>query len=154
MLEAALLLAEAWRYGGVRMGCYTRHNEGEETPLPELAAPILGRMNENAQRLDNLNKSPVHMQVVDQAKACVEDPSRTPSARLLQEIGHPGQSFWKLALRYSKKWHARHVDVTIPEKELVEMKLEAAQSLQRQKEVEDADVVSFEDYLKDFYKQY
>ena len=139
---------------GRQPGLTLLSEEGDETSISELAAFTLGSMDEAAQWLDNSQRLHLYRQVVDQAKACIEDPSKTPSARLLQEIEQSGQSFWKLALAYSKKWHKRHVNAIIPQKKLREMHLEATDSLRRQKEVENLDTISFEEYLRSFYRQY
>lgn len=127
---------------------------GAETPMRELAQSILDRMEEAAAWFDQGAEESTYQQVVSRARACVEDPGLTPSARLLAEIQTSGGSFWNAALQHSQHWHNQHLahklDPTIEQA----MEAEAKESLLRQRELETHDALPFADYLADFYAQY
>lgn len=127
---------------------------GQETPLAELANPLLGRMGEVASWFDDALSQGTYAQVVDEARARVADPSKTLSARMLEEMHSSGLSFWQLANRYSRLWHQEHVATPIEPSVLAEMDAEAAASLVRQQDLEAHQNQTFIAYLADFYAQY
>ena len=91
--------------------------------------------------------------MVAQARAHIADPSRTLSARVLDEMTANNQSFWQLALRYSREWHQQHLAAPLPDATWAAMTDDAAASLERQQEIEIHDHQSFDDYLAQFYDQ-
>jgi glutamate--cysteine ligase len=127
---------------------------GVETPLPELAQPILDRMEEVARWHDAESGGTEYQQIVARARQQVGDPALTLSARILDEMSSKQQSFWQLALRYSRKWHQQHLDHPMSDAALETMAQEAALSLQRQRDIESHNSEPFEVYLSQFYAQY
>ena len=128
--------------------------DGVETPREVLAEPILDRMDEVARWYDARTGGSDYQQVVAQARAHIADPSRTLSARVLDEMTANNQSFWQLALRYSREWHQQHLASPLPDATWAAMTDDAAASLGRQQEIETHDHQSFDDYLSQFYDQY
>ena len=127
---------------------------GVETPLPELAQPILDRMEEVARWHDAESGGTEYQQIVARARQQVGDPALTLSARILDEMSSKQQSFWQLALRYSREWHQQHLDHPMSDAALETMAQEAALSLQRQRDIESHNSEPFEVYLSQFYAQY
>ena len=127
---------------------------GVETPLPELAQPILDRMDEIARWHDAESGGTDYQQVVARARQQVDDPALTLSARILNEMSSRQQSFWQLALRYSREWHQQHLDHPMSDATWEAMTRDAASSLQRQTEIESHKSEPFEAYLSQFYAQY
>jgi glutamate--cysteine ligase len=64
------------------------------------------------------------------------------------------QSFWQLALRYSREWHQQHLAAPFADATWEAMTDDAAISLERQQEIEFRDNQSFDSYLSQFYEQY
>ena len=64
------------------------------------------------------------------------------------------QSFWQLALRYSREWHEQHMDHPMSDATWETMTQEAASSLHRQRDIESQNNEPFEAYLSQFYAQY
>jgi glutamate--cysteine ligase len=95
-----------------------------------------------------------YQQIVARARQQVGDPALTLSARILDEMSSKQQSFWQLALRYSRKWHQQHLDHPMSDAALETMAQEAALSLQRQRDIESHNSEPFEVYLSQFYAQY
>ena len=127
---------------------------GEETPLRKLAQSILDRMNEVATWFDQGTNDSAYQRVVSHARACVEDPDLTPSAKLLQEIQASDGSFWRVALQHSQHWHNQHLAHALDPAIEQAMAAEATESLLRQRELETHDTLPFADYLANFYAQY
>ena len=128
--------------------------EGVETPREVLAEPILERMDEVARWYDSGTGGNAYQQVVAGARAHIADPTLTLSARILDEMTANDQSFWQLALRYSREWHQQHLAAPFSEATWAAMTDDAAASLERQQEIETHDHQSFDDYLSQFYDQY
>lgn len=127
---------------------------GVETPLPELAQPILERMDEIARWHDAESGGTNYQEVVARARQQVDDPALTLSAQILDEMSSKQQSFWQLALRYSRKWHQQHLDHPMSDAIWETMTRDAASSLQRQTQIESHETESFDAYLSQFYAQY
>jgi glutamate--cysteine ligase len=129
-------------------------HSGEEVTLAELATPILDRMTEIASWFDGDSKDRIYEDVVRDTRQRVSDPSKTLSARMLKEMDASGLSFWQLANRYSRQWHAEHLATPIEPSALAQLADEAASSVVRQQQLESQESLSFEDYLAQFYAQY
>jgi len=81
------------------------------------------------------------------------DADRTPSARMLAEMRERGESFFELAQRLSKQ-HQRYFlqqDHDPEDQHLLEQ--EAADSWRRQREIEAADRLSFDEFLSQYFAQ-
>ncbi|MGB2104237.1 MAG: glutamate--cysteine ligase, partial [Luminiphilus sp.] len=128
--------------------------DGVETPREVLAEPILDRMDEVARWYDAGTGGTDYQQVVAHARAHIADPSLTLSARILDEMTANNQSYWQLALRYSREWHQQHLSAPLAEATWEAMTDDAAISLERQQEIESHDNQSFDTYLSQFYEQY
>ena len=128
--------------------------DGSEKPLAELAQPVMARMAEIAAWYDALDTTGTYQEVVNDAQQKLLDPNLTLSSRMLREMEESGQSFWQLAQRYSRQWHAEHLAHSLEPSTLAQLRDEARGSLSRQREIEVQDTQSFEDYLAEFYRQY
>ena len=81
-------------------------------------------------------------------------PELTPSARSLEELRTSGESFADFALRMSRLHKAYFLDLYPPnEQRLAEFADEAAQSLQKQADIEAADRVTFDQFLQSYFAQ-
>jgi len=128
--------------------------DGAETPMTELAEPILERMEEIAGWYDEHTTGEDYRRIVSQARRQFADPDLTLSARVLSEIETSQQSFWQLALRYSRQWHEQHLSEPMSDATWAAMTQDAATSLQRRQEVEAQQSPPFDAYLAQFYQQY
>ena len=79
------------------------------------------------------------------------DAALTPSARLMTEL-NAGESFFNLALRMSTAHKAYFLDLYPPNEErLAEFGRQAQESLAAQKQIEDSDRGTFEEYLARYF---
>jgi glutamate--cysteine ligase len=86
-------------------------------------------------------------------RAAIDDPDRTPSARMLTEMRANGEGFFHYAMRKSGE-HQRYFDMLKLSDERALMFKEAAEeSLQRQREIEAADDLPFDAYLRRYFEQ-
>jgi glutamate--cysteine ligase len=83
----------------------------------------------------------------------INDPECTPSARLLADMRANKEPFSEFAMRMSKRHEQYFKQLVLPEARAKQFKQVAEESLQRQREIEAADEVSFEEYLKRYFAQ-
>ncbi|TFW29408.1 glutamate--cysteine ligase [Massilia arenosa] len=119
----------------------------EEVPLREWAAELLDRIRPVAMLLDQDRDDEAHMQSLAFQDAKVADPSKTPSARVLEEIKAAG-SFQAFGLRMTEQHAAHFRDSPLMPVELEEFEEMAAASLAEQKKIEESDTISFDEFVE------
>jgi glutamate--cysteine ligase len=138
---------------GRQPGLLLQTGGGEQT-LETLAGEALDAMRPIAEALDAAHGSSDYSDVLAQQAAKVADPGLTPSARLLEDMRARGLPFFRLALEASKTWAAEFSASPLTADKRSEFTRESNASRQRQREVEAADSVDFETFLKNYYRQY
>ncbi len=122
-------------------------------PLRRWADQILDVLQPICELLDigDVNR-PYAMVLAEQREALV-DPDRTPSARMLAEMRASGENFFRCAQRISEQ-HRRHFEARPLAEERVRFFAEAAeQSWRTQREIEAADDVPFDEFLRRYFAQ-
>jgi glutamate--cysteine ligase len=123
----------------------TRH--GEEVPLKDWALELIERIRPVAQLLDGQhNDGAVHTASLALQEAKVNDPSLTPSARVLEEVRAIGSSA-AFGLRQSElhaAWFRESPLMPVEESLFDEM---ATASLAEQRAIEATDTGSFDDFV-------
>tara|TARA_B100000214_G_scaffold12029_1_gene8631 strand:- start:3 stop:1586 length:1584 start_codon:yes stop_codon:yes gene_type:complete len=128
---------------------------GGEVTLCELAQPTLNSMAEIAGWFDYATGGDGnYLKTVAEAKQRVSEPSLTPSARILSEMQKDGLTYRQLAWKYSREWHAKHLNQTLDPATLASLQEQAISSLAKQRELEASQQQPFEDYVANFYSQY
>jgi glutamate--cysteine ligase len=138
---------------GRKPGLMLQTNSGEQ-PMAECSAKLFSAMQPVAELLDKANASSQYTQSLQQQRAKVTDPELTPSARVLREMKEKDLPFFRLAMTYSEQWadhfRSRHLSPEIQ----AQYEEESRRSLEAQREVEEADNMSFKDYLEKYFAQY
>jgi glutamate--cysteine ligase len=128
--------------------------DGRETPMHLWARELLDSMAGLCEILDWGDASRPYTQALAVQTAKVENVALTPSARLLQELTTTGESFFDMALRVSAEHKAYFLHLYKPnEKRLSELRREAEESLQQQRDIESSDRESFDTYLARYFAQ-
>jgi glutamate--cysteine ligase len=124
----------------------TLTRDGKEVPLAEWALDLIERIRPVAQLLDSLHDEAVHEATLSVQKAKVEDPSKTPSARVLEEVRAIG-SFKQFGLQQSEL-HAKYFRESglMPAEEAMFEEMGAA-SLAEQAVIEQQESGSFDDFV-------
>jgi glutamate--cysteine ligase len=116
------------------------------------ARELLDSMTGICEILDRGDASRPYSQALAIQAAKVEDVSRTPSARLMEELTTTDESFFDLALRMSATHKAYFLDLyPANDERLAEFRREAEESLDKQRNIETNDQGSFEDYLARYF---
>ena len=122
---------------------------GEPARLSDWAGDFLADVKHSAALLDHFHGGG-YLDSVERQEAKLQDPAQTPSARMLAEMEREGLSFCEFSMGESKR-HAqalRSEPLADDVRELMETT--AAESLIRQREVEAADKIGFEEFLRDW----
>ena len=119
----------------------------------ELADEILETMEPVCSLLDEREEGDPYSRALQQQRAKVADSSETPSAKLLAELKDQETSFFHYALHRSEH-HRNRVLAGPPITEELESKLEreVERSHTAQRELEQNDTLSLEEFLAGYYR--
>ncbi|MGE0080176.1 MAG: glutamate--cysteine ligase [Thiohalomonadaceae bacterium] len=126
---------------------------GEPVTLQQWARAICDALEPIAAALDVGKPDAPYARTLAMQRNAVEDPECTPSARMLREMRDNGESFHAFAKRMSFQ-HRAWFRAQAPDVEL-ERRLEelTVKSLAEQREKEEADTLSFDEYLERYFAQ-
>ncbi|HEU4600535.1 MAG TPA: glutamate--cysteine ligase [Steroidobacteraceae bacterium] len=117
------------------------------------ALELIDSMRGICELLDGGNPQKPYTASLELQESKVLDPALTPSARSLEEMRTTGESFAQLAMRMSQVHKAYFLDLYPPnEQRLGEFAQEAEASLVKQKDIEAADNVTFDQYLANYFR--
>nr|WP_231363537.1 glutamate--cysteine ligase [Thioalkalivibrio sulfidiphilus] len=126
---------------------------GDEVPLRIWADRVLESMQPLCAVLDGDDPTRPYTTALNRQREKVEDPSLTPSARMLAEMAERHEGFYDFARRLSMQHRDYFRSLTLPPEREAELEAEARASLERQQAIEAADRVSFETYLREYFEQ-
>lgn len=121
------------------------------TAMRDWAREVLDRMQGVAELLD-AGTGDACQRACREAALRLEDPGRTPSARLLQDLRDGGRTLGEFGLELSRR-HRDHFLALSPEanRHFGLLETEALASLDRQCWIEEHDTLDFEEYLAAYY---
>lgn len=127
---------------------------GEAVSLNDWASELFDEMKPVAELLDTNQSDDYYQQALSQIKERIEDPDKTPSARILAELRESNISYFQWALKKSRE-HKAIAATDPPNPALIAQYTEyASQSVTEQRRIEEADQMSFEDYLAHYFSQH
>jgi glutamate--cysteine ligase len=124
----------------------TLNRQGQEVPLVEWAMELIERIRPVALLLDQQHDEPVHENSLAVQKAKVEDPAKTPSSRVLEEVRALG-SVNAFTLRQSELHAAYFRETALMPAEEAMFEEMAAASLAEEAVIEQTDTGSFDDFV-------
>ncbi len=125
------------------------HNR--EQGLRSLAHELFDDMATFANMLDSANETKIYSQSMKELEERIDHPELTPSAQVLEAV-HTHGSFIEFGQAMSAHHHELWIDQSITSNTHKSLKDSIAPSLLTQIEIEGQDKISFEDYLKQYYK--
>jgi glutamate--cysteine ligase len=125
---------------------------GGEVLLRDWATEIVEDVAAVAAALDIDGDS--YVQAVDAQRALISDPEATPSARVLRDMRENGTGFYHFAMAQAERHrdYFRSLEGLEPARLDVYTK-EADESHSRQREIEAADVMTFDEYLAKYFSE-
>ena len=127
--------------------------QGRTTSLRDWAREIYDHMQGVCELLDGGTSERLYSAALETQLPAINDPECTPSAGLLTDMRANKEPFSEFAMRMSKRHEQYFKQLVLPEARAKQFKQVAEESLQRQREIEAADEVSFEEYLKRYFAQ-
>jgi glutamate--cysteine ligase len=124
---------------------------GRNRRLAEWAEEILEQVDLVCQVLDADQDSASYRAALGTQMQKVADPELTPSARVLREMRETGESFFDFAQRTSLGHRDYFRDLEISPDVESGLEEDVARSLDRQREIDETDEISFEEYLERYY---
>ncbi|MDJ0699881.1 MAG: glutamate--cysteine ligase, partial [Woeseiaceae bacterium] len=129
------------------------YRDGGEVRLSDWASEILDKVGAVAALIDRETESDSYAQAVRRMQARVEDPERTPSARVLAELRDADCGFFELALEVARRHRDYFAKITpMSEVRWRQLEREAADSLRKQADIEAADAISLDEYLQRYFE--
>ena len=126
--------------------------DGRPVPLLQWAGEIVDRVAAVAEIIDRHDDGGSYSDAVSFAASQIAEPEGTPSARLLQELYDSGCSFFEFALDVARRHKSYFSSIApMPPERAQRIASEARESIQRQREIEAADDITFEDYLARYF---
>ena len=105
-----------------------------------------------AELIDRQENDGSYGQAVRLMQAMVADPESTPSARMLAELQRENCSFFELASALSENHRDYFANIApLLEDRETELETEAQSSIERQREIEATDRLSFDEYLAHYF---
>jgi len=126
---------------------------GEAVTVREWASVILDKVQAVAEIIDAHEGDQSYSDAVRSLRPHVDHPEMTISARIINELEATDSSFFEFALGMAK-CHRDYFASIAPLRDAQKTRLtqEAAESMQRQKEVEAADEISLDEYLQRYFQ--
>ena len=122
--------------------------------LRDWAREIVEDVRAIAEIIDRGEGGDAYVQAVDAQSFLVDNPDATPSARILEELRQDGTGFFHFAMKCAlghKEYFSQLEDLSGNRLALYEN--EAAESLQRQHNIEASDSIGFDEYLKQYFSE-
>ncbi len=129
------------------------YRNGQALLLRDWAREIFAQMQLGCDLLDKGAEKHFYCDALQQQLAKVEDADLTPSARVLADMDEHGEEFYHFALRKSREHQQWFAERPLDETRRAEFERVARESIERQREIEASDEVSFEEFLHDYFAQ-
>ena len=142
-----MLVAHRGREPGLQL-----MRQGEPVCLKEWALAVTEAMGPVSRLLDSNSRGQAYQQALARQRRVVENPELTPSARMLAEMRHSGESFFELARRKSleHQWYFAELPLMAEKEQMLNE--QARRSLQRQAEIEASDSLGLDAYLAAYFQ--
>lgn len=153
--DNGMLLANqlATVYEGRKPGL-TLQRGGQTISLTDWAEELFEQMKPVAELLDANGDGGCYQQTLSQVGERISDPEKTPSARILAELKNNNISYFQWGLKKSRE-HKAIAAANPPDAQLIAHYDDLArQSEIEQRRIEEADDISFEEYLARYYSQH
>jgi glutamate--cysteine ligase len=120
---------------------------GREVPMHDWATALLNEMRPIADLLDDVAGDDDHRDTWIEQRARIEDPDRTPSARILASMRKARVPFFRFAMNQSILHKGFFVANPLNEEKVAYFESLAERSIRAQRDIEAADTESLDEYL-------
>jgi len=126
--------------------------DGDLVALSTWAGEILDNVMGIAECIDRQEGCASYADSVRMMQGLVADPDETPSARVLEKLRSENCSFFELALSLAEGHRDYFAAITpLSDDRVTEFEQETAQSVERQRAIEESDEISLDEYLESYF---
>ena len=151
--ENLLLVAHQGRKPGLQLQRTDMDGELPKADLQAWAGELCNKMKAVATLLDRANYCENYFSSVKSQIASIYDPQLTPSARMLTDMREYDEGFFHFAQRMSKYHCHYYKSRPLAEEKVRFFEQLAAESVEKQKQIEASDTMSFDDYLQHYFNE-
>ncbi|MGB5441803.1 MAG: glutamate--cysteine ligase, partial [Gammaproteobacteria bacterium] len=94
-----------------------------------------------------------YRQALQEQAAAIRNPDKTPSARILEEMRTHGEGYYHFAQRMSLRHQKYYLDLPADSERFTAFTETVEKSLADQREMEDSDEISFDEFLRNYFAQ-
>ena len=127
--------------------------DASDCSLKEWGGEICDAMEGICELLDKSYEDKPYQRALKEQCDKIRDPELTPSARMLEEMRKNGEGFYHFARRMSQQHFDYFNSVKLDAKRQSFFKEQAEASINKQKEIEQSDTLSFDEYLNKYFAQ-
>jgi len=125
--------------------------QGKSVPLSSWGEEILTEMQAVCLVLDEQNNSTKYNDALQIQKDAIKDANLTPSARVLQDMRDNKECFFEFANRISRQHENQLRDSELSEKDKNYFQKHVEQSVEKQRQTEVSDTISFDEFLHNYF---
>lgn len=140
------------RRAGLKL-CVGPGQPAEEASFTECARELLDNMQPLAELLDQVAGGDDYRSSLQSQLAKVDDPTLTPSARIIEQMSAQKVGFYEFAMGLAEQHEKLFKETRMNGKARDKRRAEAARSHRRQSEIEDSDELEFDDFLADYFRR-
>jgi glutamate--cysteine ligase len=123
----------------------------QSVALQSWGRELLAEMQPICSILDEQNGTTDYTQALKKQSDAIEDPHLTPSAKVLQNMHDNQECFFEFANRISKQHEIQLRNNTLSEKDMAFFKSHVRQSVEKQRQIEASDTISFDQFLHNYF---
>lgn len=138
-------------FEGRRPGLMLESTAGKVS-LQSWGLNVLNEMEELAKLMDKSSNSSFHLDALNQQKLKLADSSLTPSAQVLRKLEETGQEYGLFTLNQAIA-HKQHLSEPLGAKTERDWEVQAELSLEQQRQIEESDTQSFDEFLAEYLKR-
>ena len=125
--------------------------KGEAVTLKNWAMDLLDEMSGVATSLNKTHGETCYLNAIESQKELVEDPDKTPSAKVLYDIKTRDGSYYQFAKRKSEEHREYFLERKLDNETEKKIEMMAIQSLQEQSKLEAEDTLDFDTFLQKYF---
>jgi len=126
---------------------------GEDISLTNWAEEMIMRMQPIADMLNSIHFTQRYTQVLKLQSEKIADAGLTPSGMILNDVQNNFNSFFDFAITQARKHERFFKHLVQNQNSKTQFEHQAAESILKQKEIEESDTLSFDEYLAAYFAQ-
>ncbi|MBQ74697.1 MAG: glutamate--cysteine ligase [Gammaproteobacteria bacterium] len=137
-----------------RRGGLLLNDDGKDRSLSNWGEEILAAISPVAEILDKASSTQNYTHSLAEQKRKLEDPNKTPSARILNDMQEEAVPFFQFAMNKATAHRQSFLSAPLSRQEQDEFAAMSEQSIRNQTAIEEKDTVPFDRYLSELQDQY